>query len=39
MDALQTVFETILKVLDMIKGFFNQLFPKKEDEETTEPEA
>lgn len=38
MEALQTVFDTILKVLDIIKKFFTELFPEK-DEDTTEPEA
>lgn len=38
MDALQTVFNTILKVLDIIKNFFAELFPEK-DVDTTDPEA
>ena len=28
MDALQKVLDTILKVLDIIKGFFAELFPQ-----------
>lgn len=32
MDALQKVFETILGVLDIIKNFFNQLFPKQDED-------
>ena len=28
MDALTTVFDTIMKVLDIIKDFFAQLFPQ-----------
>ncbi len=37
MDALQTVFDTILKVLNIIKKFFEDLFGKNEaeEEETT----
>lgn len=37
MDALQKVFDTIMGVLAIIKDFFNQLFPKQEEEETTAP--
>lgn len=37
MDALQTVFDTIMQVLAIIKDFFNQLFPKKEEDETEVP--
>ena len=36
MDALQKVFNTIMGVLAIIRDFFNQLFPKQE-EETTAP--
>ena len=32
MDALQTVFDTIMKVLDIIKDFFAQLFPQDDAE-------
>ncbi len=32
MDALTKVFETILQVLNIIKDFFAQLFPQKEEE-------
>lgn len=40
MDALTKVFETILQVLNIIKDFFAQLFPQKEEEgETTEAAA
>ncbi|MEE1322086.1 MAG: hypothetical protein UHM85_11250 [Acutalibacteraceae bacterium] len=38
MDALQKVFDTILKVLEIIKNFFADLFPQKDDaaeDETT----
>lgn len=38
MEALQTVFATILEVLEIIKKFFAELFPNKE-EDTTETEA
>lgn len=31
MDAVQTVFDTIKKVLEIIKEFFETLFPKKEE--------
>lgn len=37
MDALQKVFDTIKEVLAIIKKFFDEIFPKKEEE--TEPEA
>ena len=33
MDALQKVFDTIMDVLEIIKNFFNQLFPKTEEGE------
>ena len=40
MDALEKVFSTILEVLNIIKKFFEDLFPKKEEEgETTEAAA
>ncbi len=40
MDALQKVFSTILQVLEIIKNFFADLFPQKEEEgETTEAAA
>lgn len=32
MDALQTVFDTIMKVLGIIKDFFAQLFPQEDTE-------
>ena len=35
-NVLQTVFDTIMYILNIIKDFFNQLFPKQE-EETTAP--
>ena len=38
MDALTKVFETIKKVLDIIRKFFEDIFPQK-DEDVTEPEA
>lgn len=39
MDALQTVFDTILKVFAIIKDFFEKLLPSKEDDETAEGEV
>lgn len=40
MEALQTVFNTIKQVIEMIKEFLEYLFPKKEEEaETTAPAA
>lgn len=36
MDAVQTVFDTIKKVLEIIKDFFKTLFPKAEDENAAE---
>lgn len=33
MEALQTVFDTIKKVLDIIRNFFEEIFPKKEDDD------
>lgn len=36
MDAVQTVFDTIRKVLEIIKDFFESLFPKKENDEAAE---
>lgn len=36
MDALQTVFKTILDVLDIIKKFFAELFPAKEEDAPAE---
>lgn len=33
MDALQTVFNTIMDVLNIIKGFLAQLFPAKDEAE------
>ena len=36
-NVLQTVFDTIMYILNIIKDFFNQLFPKQEEEETTAP--
>lgn len=38
MDALQKVFDTIMQVLNIIKKFFTDLFPQKDDaaeDETT----
>lgn len=35
MEAVQTVFDYIKAILEIIKGFFEELFPKKEEE--TEP--
>lgn len=32
MGPLQKVFETILGVLEIIKNFFTQLFPKQDDD-------
>ncbi len=32
MPALQKVFDTILQVLEMIKKFFTDLFPQKEED-------
>lgn len=41
MDALQTVFDYILNILNIIKDFFTQLFPQKEEgtDESTEATA
>ncbi len=36
MDALTTVFETILRVIEIIKNFFAQLFPQKDEGEAEE---
>lgn len=33
MDALQTVFDTIKEVLAIIKKFFEEIFPQKEEED------
>lgn len=38
MEALQKVFDTIMGVLDIIKKFFEQLFPKTEEGEGTTDE-
>ncbi len=32
MEALQTVFDYILGILEIIKKFFTDLFPQKEEE-------
>ncbi len=41
MDALQKVFDTIMGVLEIIRKFFEELFPPKDDAEGEEvaPEA
>ena len=36
MEALQTVLDTIMGVLDIIKKFFEELFGKKEEAEGEE---
>lgn len=36
MDAVQTVFDTIKKVLEIIKDFFKTLFPEKENDKAAE---
>ena len=33
MDALQKVFDTIMEVLNIIKKFFSELFPAKDEAE------
>ena len=33
MDALQKVFDTIMEVLNIIKKFFSELFPPKDETE------
>lgn len=32
MEQLQTVFDYIKAILEIIKNFFNELFPKQEEE-------
>ena len=32
MEALQTVFEYIREILNMIKGFLEEILPKKDEE-------
>lgn len=39
MDALQTVFTTIMQVIEMIKAFLAELFPAKEEAPEATPEA
>ena len=38
MDALQKVLDTIMGVIEIIKNFFNELFPKKDDAQA-DPDA